>query len=354
VRRLLPAVGLAIVLLAAGCSSSSDSSQAATVNGASVPVSRLTDMVKAQLAAAQSQQQQQDPTQAQQAPDIDELTRQSLEGLIQFQVVLDGAKKAGVTIDDGQVDARIQQVKDQAASQGMKYEDLLSQNNITDRLLREQFRAQLALTAVGNKLVPQPSDADLIKNNLAKHRNDVIQIHVRHVLVKDQATARKARQQLVSGGNWTVVAKQFSTDPGTKDHGGDLGFESKGQTVAEFEKAVFTLSDQGNCKGKTAGNCTSPISAPIHTQFGYHVVQVIGLRVPPLTDNLRNQLDPSLKQRRDAATEQWFTKLLKQANVTVNPRFGRWDASSGKVVARSTAPASPTSTAPEQPVPGQP
>lgn len=352
-RRLLPAVGLAIALLAAGCASSSDSSQAATVNGAQVPVSRLTDMVKAQLAASQSQQQQ-DPQQQQQSTDIDALTRSSLEGLIQFQVILDGAKKQGVTIDEGQVNARIQQVKDQAASQGMKYEDLLSQNNITERLLREQFRAQIALTLVGDKLVPQPSDADLLKNNLAKHRADVIQIHVRHVLVKDQATAQKARDQLVTGGDWTAVAKQFSTDAGTKDHGGDLGFESKGQTVAEFEKVVVSLSDQGDCKGKTTGSCSSPISAPVHTQFGYHVIQVIGLRVPPLTDDLRNQLDPTIKQRRDAATEQWFTDLLKQANVSVNPRFGRWDSATGKVVERSTAPASPTSTTPQQTLPGQP
>ena len=347
-RRLLPAVGLVIALLAAGCAASSDNSRAATVNGASVPVSRLTDMVKAQLAASQSQQQNQQ--QQQQATDIDALTRQSLEGLIQFQIILDGARQEGVTLDEGQVDARIQQVKDQAASQGMKYEDLLSQNNITESLLREQFRAQIALTLVGAKLVPQPSDADLLKANLAKHRADVIQIHVRHVLVKDQATAEKARQQLVSGGDWTTVAEQFSTDPGSKDRGGDLGYESKGQTVADFEKAVFSLADQGDCKGKTAGACTSPISAPVHTQFGYHVIQVIGVRVPPLTDDLRNALDPTLKQRRDAATEQWFSDHLKQANVSVNPRFGRWDSASGKVVERTTAPASPTSEAPAQPL----
>jgi foldase protein PrsA len=353
VRRLFPAAGLAIALLVAGCASTSDNSRAATVNGESVPVSRLTDMVKAQLAASQSQQQQQDPQQ-QQPTDIDALTRQSLEGLIQFQIILEGARKDGVTVDEGQVDARIQQVKDQAASQGMKYQDLLSQNNITESLLREQFRAQIALTLVGAKLVPQPSDADLLKNNLSRHRADVVQIHVRHVLVKDQATAEKARQQLVSGGDWTAVAKRFSTDPGTKDHGGDLGFESKGQTDADFEKAVFSLADQGDCKGKTAGNCTSPISAPVHTQFGYHLIQVIGLRVPPLTDDLRNQLDPTLKQRRDAATEQWFTDHLKRASVSVNPRFGRWDSASGKVVERSTAPASPTSSGPVQPQPTGP
>ncbi|HZD73708.1 MAG TPA: peptidylprolyl isomerase [Actinomycetota bacterium] len=343
-RRLLPAVGLAIVLLAAGCSSGSDNSQAATVNGEKVPVSRLTDMVKAQLAASQQQQNQQQ----QQPTDIDALTRHSLEGLIQFQIILDGARKDGVTVDEGQVDARVQQVKDQAASQGMKFEDLLSQNNVSESLLREQFRAQIALSLVGAKLVPQPSDAQLLKNNLAKHRTDVIQIHVRHVLVKDQATAQKARQQLLNGGDWSVVAKQLSTDPGSKDHGGDLGFESKGQTVAEFEKAIFSLANQGDCKGKTSGSCTSPISAPVHTQLGYHVIQVIGVRVPALTDELRNQLDPTLQQRRNAATEQWFTDHVRQASVSVNPRFGRWDSSSGKVVERTTAPASPTS-APQQP-----
>jgi foldase protein PrsA len=350
VRRLLPAVGLAIVLLAAGCSRG-DNNQAATVNGTSVPVSQLTDMVKAQLAAAQSQQQQGQGQAS--SPDIEGLTRSSLEGLIQFQVIIEGARKEGVTVDEGQVDARIQQVKDQAAAQGMKYEDLLSQNNISDALLREQFRAQIALTLVGDKLIPNPSDAVLLKN-IAKHKTDVVQIHVRHVLVKDQATAQKARQQLLSDGDWTAVAKQYSTDQGTKDHGGDLGFESKGQTVAEFEKAVFNLAEQGGCKGKTSGNCSSPISSPVHTQFGYHVIQVIGLRVPPLTDNLRNQLDPSLKQRRNAAVEQWFNDHLKRAKVSVNPRFGRWDSASGKVIDRTTAPASPTTTAPAAPVPGQP
>ena len=346
-RRLLPAVSLAIVLLAAGCSRG-DSEQAASVNGTSVPVSQLTDMVKAQLAQAQQQQQQ---GQSQSSPDIEGLTRSSLEGLIQFEVVLEGAREEGVKVDEGQVNAQIQQIKDQAAAQGMKFEDLLSQQNFTEALLRTELRAQIALTLVGAKLIPNPSDAVLLKN-IAKHKTDVVQIHVRHVLVKDQATAQKARQQLASGGDWTAVAKRYSTDPGSKDHGGDLGFVPKGQTVPEFEKAVFTLADQGNCKGKTSGACSSPISSPVHTQFGYHVIQVIGMRVPPITDELRNQLDPTLKQRRDAAVQQWFTDHLKRAKVSVNPRFGRWDAASSKVVERTTAPASPTTTAPAAPVPG--
>ena len=352
-RRLFSAVCLAAVLLVAGCASNT-SGQAASVNGVSVPVSRLGQMVKAQLAQQQSQQQQQG--QQQQAPDIDGLTRQSLEGLIQFELILDGAKKAGITIDEGQIDARIDQVKQQAQAQGMKYEDLLQQNSLTEDLLREQFRAEIALDQIGAKLVPYSPDAQLLKR-LGEHKTDYIQVHVRHVLVKDEATAKKARQQLVSAGNWTAVAKQYSIDTQSKDHGGDLSFLSKGQTVAQFEHAVFALADQGTCKGRTSGACVSPISAPVRTQFGYHVIQVVGLRQPPLTNDLRGQLDPTVKQRRDAAIEAWYRDQLSHASVTVNPRFGRWDASTGKVVERSTAPGTPTQSSTGQagqPATGQP
>jgi len=344
---------LATGLLVAGCASNT-SGQAATVNGASVPVSRLGQMVKAQLAQQQNQQQQ--GQQQQQAPDIDGLTRQSLEGLIQFELIVDGARKSGITVPEEQVDARIQQVKEQAKAQGMRYEDLLQQNSLTEDLLREQFRAEIALDQLGIKLVPYSPDAQLLKR-LGQRKTDFIQVHVRHVLVKDQATAQKARQQLAGGGDWAAIARQYSIDTQSKNRGGDLDFVSKGQTVAQFEQAVFGLADQGACKGKTTGTCASPISAPVRTQLGFHVIQVVGLRQPPLTNDLRSQLDPSVKQRRDAAVEAWYRDQLMHASVTVNPRFGRWDSSTGKVVERTTAPGSPTQSSagqPGQPAPGQP
>ena len=346
-RRLLGVLCPALLLLVAGCASNT-SGQAASVNGVSVPVSRLGQMVKAQLAQQQNQQQQ---GQQQQAPDIDGLTRQSLEGLIQIELILEGARKAGISVDETKVDARVEEVRTQAKSQGMSYEDLLRQNSLTDDLLREQFRAEVAIDELGTRLVPFSPDAQLLKR-LGARKTDYIQMHVRHVLTKDQATAAKARQTLVAGGDWAAVAKQYSIDPQTKDRGGDLSFVAKGQTDANFERAMFALADQGTCKGKTTGACASPISAPVHTQFGFHLIQVVGLRQPPLTNDLRGQLDPTVKQRRDAAVEAWFRDQLSHANVTVNPRFGRWDSNSGKVVERSTAPGSPTSTAPGQAVPG--
>jgi foldase protein PrsA len=339
VRRLLPALCLAVALVATGCSAFGvRSSDAATVNGVAISNDQLKQMVQAQLSQQQDQQQSGEPL------DIDGITRQSLEGLVQYQIVLDGARRAGVTLEEGAVDARLEQLKQQAAAQGITdFDAYLRNRNLSVDLLREQLKVQLAVDLMGVRLVPYPSDAELRKT-LDKHRKEFLQVHVRHVLVKDKATATKARQQLVSSGDWAGVAKRLSIDSQTKDKGGDLGYISKGQTADAFEKAELGLANAGGCKGRTSGTCTSPISQPVHTQYGYHVLQVLGMRLPPLDNNLRSQLDPTIKERRQQAVQRWFDSLVKQAEVTINPRYGRWDADNGKVVDRQTKPGSTPTT----------
>jgi len=347
VRRLVPVLCLAVAVVAAGCSGFGvRNKDAATVNGVAIPTARLTEMVQAQLGQQQQQQQQ---GQGRQALDIEGITRQALEGLIQFQIVLDGARKAGVTVTEGDVDARLEQLKAQVAAQGQNYEELLRARNIPESVLRDQLRVQLAVDLVAVKLVPYPPDAELLKA-LGQRRDEFLQVHVRHVLVKDKQTADKARKELVASGDWAGVAKRLSIDSQSKTKAGDLGFNGRGQTAKPFEKAEFTLAGQGSCKGKSSGSCQSPISQPVKTQFGFHVLQVVGVRLPPLDNDLRNRLQPAVKERRQQAIQRWFDDLVKQAEVTVNPRFGRWDGEAGKVVDRQTAPGSATTTS--LPVPG--
>lgn len=337
-RRLLPILCLAV--LAAGCSDLGVRNQdAATVNGVGIPTDRLTEMTKAQL----GQQQQQAGQQGQQGQDIEGATRQALEGLIQFQLVLDGAKKAGVAIEESDVDARMEQLKQQVTAQGQNYEELLETRQISEEVLRTQQRVQLAVDLVAVKLVPYPPDAQLRKT-LDQRKDDFLEVHVRHVLVKDKATADAVRRELVSGGDWAAVAKRRSIDTQSKDKGGDLGFNARGATVKPFETAEFKLAAQGDCKGKTSGSCESPISQPVKTQFGYHVLQVVGVRLPRLDNDLRAKLEPDVKDRRQQAVQRWFDEQVKSADVVINPRFGRWDAENGKVIERETAPGAATTT----------
>ena len=339
-RRLL--LVLCVAVLLAGCSGLGVRNQdAATVNGVGIPTDRLSELTKAQLGQQQmAQQQQQGQAQSQ---DIEGATRQALEGLIQFQLVLDGAKKAGIAIEESDVDARMEQLKQQVAAQGQNYQELLETRQISETVLRDQQRVQLAVDLLAVKLVPYSPDT-VLRATLDKRKDDFLEVHVRHVLVKDKETADQVRQELVSSGDWSTVAKRRSIDTQSKNKAGDLGFNAKGATVKPFETAEFALAAQGDCKGRTSGSCTSPISQPVKSQFGYHVLQVVGVRLPALDNDLRAKLEPTVKDRRQQAIQRWFEEQVKQADVTVNPRFGRWDAENGKIVDRETAPGAATTT----------
>jgi peptidyl-prolyl cis-trans isomerase C len=95
------------------------------------------------------------------------------------------------------------------------------------------------------------------------------EVHARHILVADEATAKKIIAELKKGGDFAALSKQYSTDPGAKQQGGDLGFFKKDEMVPEFAAAAFALKD----------NEVSP--EPVQSQFGWHVIQVIERRQAP-------------------------------------------------------------------------
>ncbi|UKL13953.1 peptidylprolyl isomerase [Dissulfurimicrobium hydrothermale] len=97
-------------------------------------------------------------------------------------------------------------------------------------------------------------------------------IKARHILIRPQGNSEKAwkeaeakakdiKKKLEKGADFAQLAKQYSEDPGTKDKGGELGLFPKGRMVPEFEKAAFALK-------------VGEISAPVKTQFGYHIIKV--------------------------------------------------------------------------------
>ncbi len=122
----------------------------------------------------------------------------------------------------------------------------------------------------------------LIENNLYRQKvMDAItsslkpeqdQVWARHILVADLATAQKVEAALKRGTDWATLAREYSTDTSTKDKGGDLGWFGKGTMVAEFENAAWAMK-------------VGTISGPIKTQYGYHIIQVLGHEVRPLTDS---------------------------------------------------------------------
>ena len=88
------------------------------------------------------------------------------------------------------------------------------------------------------------------------------QVHARHILLATEEEAQKALQRLTEGADFAQLAQELSTDPGSKEKGGDLGWASRGMYNEPFENAVFNLQP-----GQRSGIVRSP--------NGYHIIELI-------------------------------------------------------------------------------
>lgn len=122
-----------------------------------------------------------------------------------------------------------------------------------------------------------------------------------HILVETEEEANAIVEEVQGGADFGEVAKAKSTGP-SGPNGGDLGWQPKGALVKPFEDAMVALEPGG-------------ISAPVQTQFGWHVIKLNEVREqpkPPLV-NVRAQIIEGLKQQ---AVQTEMARAAEAAEVT--------------------------------------
>jgi peptidyl-prolyl cis-trans isomerase SurA len=141
----------------------------------------------------------------------------------------------------------------------------------------------------------------------------VDQVHARHILIRtnelqDDATVRQklveVRDRILKGEDFAGLAKTLSEDPGSGSEGGDLGWTGPGSFVPEFDSALNALQE-------------NEISEPFRTQYGWHIVQLLGRRKFDSTDELRRKraVDQIREAKADEETELWVRRLRDEAYV---------------------------------------
>jgi foldase protein PrsA len=132
-------------------------------------------------------------------------------------------------------------------------------------------------------------------------------IQARHILVADEATANDVKKQLDAGAKFEDLAKKYSTDTATKDNGGDLGWFGTGKMDPDFEKAAFALK-------------VNEISAPVKTQYGYHIIQKTGEKPKKSFNAMKKDIITAVKQSKltNDIINKRMEKELKDANVKVD------------------------------------
>jgi peptidyl-prolyl cis-trans isomerase SurA len=140
------------------------------------------------------------------------------------------------------------------------------------------------------------------------------QVHLRHILIKpteleDDATVQqklaRMRDQILAGReDFAVLAKTSSQDPGSAINGGDLGWSSLDIYTPEFAQVASTLNQ-------------NEISPPFRSQFGWHIVQMLGKRDFDNTDTAaRERAYEALRDARvEEATELWLQQLHDESYI---------------------------------------
>ena len=112
---------------------------------------------------------------------------------------------------------------------------------------------------------------------------------------------QSVRQELLSGGTFTELAKKYSADTASAKAGGDLGYFGRGRMQPQFEQIVWQLE-------------VGQISQPVATQFGFHIIEVTDIRVPePL--QFEDVKESIILQRKREVAEVYREGLLTAARM---------------------------------------
>ena len=243
------------------------------------------------------------------------------------------ASKQGVKVTDADVQKRLDQIKQQFyASQSpggktpskeaieKRYQKALKDQGFTDEEVRKGIKITLFRERVQQKVTSgiTVSDSD-INSYYGKHKQQYEtpaqppSRDVRHILVKKKSKADQLYAQLKANPKlFPKLAKKNSIDTSSAQAGGTLpGGAVKGRLVKPFERVAFSLK-------------VHEISKPVHSQFGWHIIQAMGPIRPaqPAKPTPLSQVKEAIRQtllqdKRNQASQTWEQKMIKNYCKTI-------------------------------------
>jgi peptidyl-prolyl cis-trans isomerase C len=173
-----------------------------------------------------------------------------LQTMIDQVVIEQAAARLGIVVTDQEVDTELALETDLASANGETLDQFVAAQLYTMDEYRAAVHGMLLTQKVSDTVVQVSPTAE--------------QVHSRHILVADEATARALLAQIQAGADFAQLAMQYSLDSSTAPTGGDLDWVSRGDLLQpEVENAIFSLEP-----GQIAPE-------PIHSSLGYHIVQTL-------------------------------------------------------------------------------
>ncbi len=213
---------------------------------------------------------------------LKDMQQQVLQGLINYTLIAQQARKEGVTVSAEEVSAQFEDFKKQVGGT-VGYRNWLNKRFLND--------------ADNRRIIQQGLLFSKMQERHATAEDKAEQVKARHILLATEGEAKDMFRKVQQGGDFAALARQFSLDATSAKKGGELDWVFAGQTEQPFEKALFTLKP-------------GDISGPIKTSLGWHIIQVQAREVRPLPFDL-------VEQRKAASFSDYIKTLRDKSTIEV-------------------------------------
>ncbi len=192
-----------------------------------------------------------------------------------------------------------------------KLKEVMTKKNLTqkelDQFITDLMSIQLLYDEVTGKVSATDEEArDFYNKNQDKFQTPE-QVKAAHILVKTEDEAKKILAEVKAAPDkFGELAKKYSTDPGSKDNNGDLGFFGHGQMVEPFGKTAFALNP-------------GQISDVVKSEYGFHIIKVAEKKPAILTefDKAKEQARQAvLDNKQKAEFDNLMAKLKAEGKIT--------------------------------------
>lgn len=190
--------------------------------------------------------------------------QEALSGLVTRKLIMQKADQSGLVVSDEEVGQEVQSIINENF-QGSEedFRNALDFYGISFEAFLDDAYLNLLVRKIAMEEVDLSEEAleEFFTENTAlfEQREEV---EARHILVDSREEAEEVIALLDEGGDFEVLAAEYSLDTSNKDSGGYLGFFGREMMIPEFEEVAFSLA-----VGET--------SEPVQTDFGFHVIEVL-------------------------------------------------------------------------------